>query len=104
MTDTPSAAELRLAGLVHRGMPYDQAVRLAPHLGGSTAAGTSAMPAGLAAAASDPANTDQLEASAAGGDDSPGRRFISLSTDAMASLPDREFKAGLAAAKRERLL
>lgn len=110
MTDAPSAAELRLARLVHRRMPYEQATRLAPHLDDSTApasgptAGTSAMPAGLAVAASDSANAAQLEAAAAGGDDSAGARFVSLSTDAMASLPDREFRAGLRAAKAEGLL
>lgn len=110
MTDSPSAAELRRAKLVHLGMPYAEAVRSEPHLDGSTApasgptAGTSAVPAGLAAAASDPANTAQLEASATGGDDSAGARFVALSADAMASLPDREFKAGLAAAKAAGLL
>lgn len=105
MSDAPpSAAELRLARLVDRGMPFDQAARLAPHLGGSAAAGMAEVPAGLAEAASDPANTAQLEASAAGGDDSPGRRFVALSADAMATLPDREFRAGLSAAKSEGLL
>lgn len=111
MTDaTPSAVELRVARLVDRGMPYDDAVRLAPHLSdppaaGPAVAGSPAIPATLAAAAADPENAAAIAAAAAGGDhDSDAREFLSRSAEELAALPNDEFKRGLRAARKAGLL
>jgi hypothetical protein len=77
----PSETELRVARLVAGGMPYEQARRLAPHIG-------------------DDPERDLLGA----GGETPGRRFLSLSAIELAELPPDEFRRGLRAATREGLL
>jgi hypothetical protein len=106
--DSPTDLDLKIARLVDRGMPFEQAQRVAPHLTDapySASAGVAAPPDQLAFAAGDPGNAAALAAAATGGEvDSEAQRFLAMSAEELASLPADEYKAGMAAVKAAGLL